>query len=240
MTAALRPGTVYVSWGRVDVLSGTDGPPPRELLSEDELARAERMADAPAKRRFVAGRVLLRTALGRAAGVVPRALRFQYGERGKPFLPAGPSFSLSHSGDRVVVAVAAATPAGGRVGVDVEVVRPVRRMEAVAQRRFAPEEVKWWAGLPSGRKVAAFFQLWTRKEAFAKALGRGLAVSGRAFAVATSDDVAGGGGLVRLDLPGERADRWSVVQLECGPGAAAAVAAEWPAAVVTPRNTPCR
>lgn len=251
MTAMLRSEVVHVSWGRVGALAergcvgalAETGVPlpagmlsPGGMLSKDEEARAERMADGLAKRQFVAGRALLRTTLARATGRDPRTFRLHYGERGKPFLPQGPPFSLSHSGDWVVAAVGAgAGPAGGgRVGVDVEVVRPVRRMEAVVQRRFAPEEAEWWAGLPAGRRRAGFFQLWTRKEAFAKALGDGLAAPWKAFAVAAAD-----GGLGRLDLPGERADQWSVVGLRCGRGVAAAVVADWPASALTLRIHPC-
>lgn len=256
MTAMLRPGVVHVSWGRVGVLSESGVPLPGGTLSpggmllKDEEARVQRMGEGLARRQFVAGRALLRATLARATGRDPMTFHLHYGERGKPFLPQGPPFSLSHSGDWVVAAVGAggagrgaaaelgagaAGPAGGgRLGVDVEVVRPVRRMEAVVRHRFAPEEVEWWARLPAGRRRAGFFQLWTRKEAFAKALGEGLAAPWKAFAVGTAD-----GGLGRLDLPGERADQWSVVGLQCGRGVAAAVAADWPATVLTLRIRPC-
>lgn len=258
VTTSTRSGAVHVTWGRVGAL-GADGRVPCGLAT-DEVARAERTSDPAARRQFVAGRVLLRSALGRATGVAPEALHFRYGKGGKPFLPGGPPFSLSHSGDSVVVAVGTGGPAGGRVGVDVEVVRPVRRMAAVVQRRFAPEESTWWAQAPPDRRVAAFFRVWSRKEAVAKALGGGLAVPGSAFAVATEEGLVGAGPsagsagpgdapsapaipsapalvvgpLARLDLPGERALDWSVGELECGPSTTvvAAVAADWPTAVV--------
>lgn len=258
VTASTGSGAVHVTWGRVGEL-GADARVPCGLAT-DEVARAERTSDPAARRQFVAGRVLLRSALGKATGVAPEALRFRYRKGGKPFLPGGPPFSLSHSGDSVIVAVGTGGPAGGRVGVDVEVVRPVRRMAAVVRRRFAPEESTWWAQAPPARRVAAFFQVWSRKEAVAKALGGGLAVPGAAFAVVTEEGLVGGepaagsagpgdapsapaipsatatglGPLARLDLPGERALDWSVGELECGSGTpvVAAVAADWPAAVV--------
>ena len=240
MTVVLRPGVVHVCWGRVGSQVGPGLPEPEALLSTDEAARAQKMAEGLAKRQFVAGRALLRATLARATGIEPGALCFCYGEHGKPFLPQGPSFSLSHSDDRVVVAVGARGPTeGGRVGVDVEVVRPVRRMEAVVRRRFAPEEAQWWACQPPDKKVAAFFDIWTRKEAVAKALGEGLAAPWRAFAVAVQEDGPAGGGLQRFDLPGEQADQWRVVGLQCSRAVAAAVATDWPATVVTLRNNPC-
>ena len=88
-----------------------------------------------------------------------------YGEFGKPYLPDGPPFSLSHGGDLVVLAVGRQ---GTELGVDVEKnVRPWR--EAVARRLFTQEEQNWLHG-----SSERFFRLWTRKEAVLKCRGSGL------------------------------------------------------------------
>lgn len=89
---------------------------------------------------------------------------FSYGEYGKPFLPGGPPFSLSHGGDLVVLAVG---KEGTELGVDVEKIdRPWR--EAVARRLFTKEEQLWLCG-----SSERFFRLWTRKEAVLKCCGSG-------------------------------------------------------------------
>ncbi len=278
--ATLQPGVVYVlevdSGGEAGAAEGLGrrlavgetrawaGLPVGEArlwagLPDDERARAERMNNAGARRRFVTGRACLRWALARLTQVAARDIRFAYGAHDKPFLPGGPSFSLSHSGERVLIAVAA----GGRVGADVERIRPVRRLEALAARWFAPGERAWLSAVPEGEREAAFFAVWTRKEAFAKALGRGLATpfgaftvdmgaggtaaapgtvvspgtvaSPRTAAAATARrGVARGGGLAELAVPGERASDWTVAGLATAPGTAAAMAADWPGATVQP------
>lgn len=204
--ATLQPGVVYVleaDFGDLGDLGGgaggaeslggrlpadearawavfpDDEAPLWAVLPDDERARAERMNDPGARRRFVTGRACLRSALARLTHVAARDIRFAYGAHGRPFLPGGPSFSLSHSGERVLIAVAAE----GRVGADVERIRPVRRLEALAARWFAPGERVWLSAVPEDEREAAFFAVWTRKEAFAKALGRGVATPFGAFTV---------------------------------------------------------
>lgn len=195
-------------------------------LSDDERDRAERMKDAGTRRRFVTARACLRSALERLTHVAAREIRFDYGRRGKPLLPGGPSFSLSHSGERVLIAVSAR----GRVGVDVERIRPVRRLEALAARWLAPGERAWLAAAGEGGVEAAFFDVWTRKEAFAKALGSGLATPFRSFSVDMAAGEGGSGrcgGLAELTVSGERADAWTVSGLATAPGMVAAMAADW-------------
>jgi 4'-phosphopantetheinyl transferase len=87
-------------------------------------------------------------------------------DRGRPWLE-GVSFSVSHSGELGLIAIA---EPGRRIGVDVEQLRPDRDVRALAERFFHPEEA---AGIGDDR--AAFYRCWTRKEAVVKALGLGLA-----------------------------------------------------------------
>jgi len=233
-SATLRPGVVYVL--EADAGGGAGGAGDLEarawaVLPDDERTRAERMTDPGARRRFVTGRACLRSVLARLAQVAARDLRFGYGARGKPFLPGGPSFSLSHSGERVLIAVTAR----GRVGADVERIRPVRRLESVAARWFAPGERAWLSAAPESEREAAFFAVWARKEAFAKALGHGLATPFRAFSVDMGADRSGSGprgGLATSAVVGERAGAWTVTGLATEPGMVAAVAADWRDATV--------
>jgi 4'-phosphopantetheinyl transferase len=92
-------------------------------------------------------------------------------EHGRPEVEgAGPlSFSLSHSGTVGVIAVAEA-----KVGADVEVVRPRRHLERVAARVMPAGAFERWSALPEPRRIEAFLETWTAKEAFLKLLGVGL------------------------------------------------------------------
>ena len=171
---SLRPDDVHV-WS-VDL----DLPAPevfriRRLLSPDECQRAARFCFERDRRRFVVARGVLRTLLGRYAGVAPERLRFAYGPYGKPIL-AGfwderPRFNLSHSGGLAAIAIAA----GADVGVDVECLRPLPDLERMAERYFSRGENAALRTLAPPDRLEAFFRCWTRKEAYLKALGDGLA-----------------------------------------------------------------
>ena len=124
--------------------------------------------------------LLLGEALRNAGYEAPSAVT--YGENGKPFLADIPlSFSLSHSGEWVVCALA-----DREVGCDVERVRPVRT--AVAGRYFRPEEAATIAAAPTpDERYDRFFRYWTLKESFVKALGSGLRLPLSAFTIILGD-----------------------------------------------------
>jgi 4'-phosphopantetheinyl transferase len=150
------------------------------LLSPAELERAQRMRIDQVRNRFVVGRGLLRTLLGRYVGAPPRELELAYGEFGKPFLiHGGPRFNLSHSGGVALFAFSSSA----EVGVDVEPanrkVEPLR----IAGRFFSPSEVQTLRSLPQASQARAFLTCWTRKEAFIKARGDGLGLALDSFDV---------------------------------------------------------
>ena len=165
---SLPSGVVFVREGRLDV-SPRAVAAARRLLSADERARADRFAYDRHRRRYTVAQGHLRRALGRLTGAPPASLRFQYGRKGKPHLPGGPSFNQSHSGERLMIAVAAS----GRLGIDIEELRPVRRMLGISDKHFAPSEAARMRAAGSGERQSLFFRIWTRKEAFLKALGVG-------------------------------------------------------------------
>lgn len=143
-------------------------------LSAAERHRATRYRRAGDRLRFEAVRGLLRVLLGRYLSVPPGAVAFAHGPEGKPevALPAAGNlrFNVSHSGSSAVVAVTR----GRRVGVDLEVVRPLPDVEELVHHVFSPAEREAWRAFPSDERVRAFLRGWTRKEALLKALGTGL------------------------------------------------------------------
>jgi len=168
---AIGTGEVQVWVARVDEQA------PEEfwrLLSEDELARADRLHSPQVARRFGVGRGILRVILGSYLGQEPGELVFSYGEQGKPFvkdcLRAGLSFNLAHSAGLVVAVVAS----GLEVGADIEQVHPVSELERAAGVFLSPQELERLSRLPPDEKLEAFFSWWTRKEAALKAFGRGM------------------------------------------------------------------
>lgn len=148
------------------------------VLSEDEASRAESMGMEPARRRFVVGRGLLRHLLGERLGVRPRDVAFAYSDSGKPRVTgppraALPEFSLSHSGDVVLIAIA--DPGCAAVGVDVEWTRVSRNIDAVVKRYATERERDAYLALAPDARRPAFFRWWTRKEALIKGEGLTLA-----------------------------------------------------------------
>lgn len=145
-------------------------------LSPDERERAARFRTEPLRQRWERSHVALRGVLGAQLGAGPHTLRFESGAAGKPRLAGGGplEFSLSHSGDVALIAVCA----GAEVGVDVELLHPVRDAGALVARVCSPrEQAEWHARAETADAAADFLRGWTRKEACLKAIGTGLDIS---------------------------------------------------------------
>lgn len=198
-------------------------------LSDDERARAARLVHDAVRNRWLHGHVATRRILARALGVAPARIAFGAGEAGKPFVatPAGTGieFSYSDSGELALVAVAHGVP----VGVDVERMRDQPTLLQVAERMFAREEVAALTALPDASRLDAFYRIWTRKEAYLKAIGAGLTYGLGRFAV-THDAVDAR--LLHLDGEGSAAAGWSLRSLEVPGGHAAALAVPHTAPIV--------
>ncbi len=97
-------------------------------------------------------------------------LSVHFGAHGKPSLPAAPHWHIgvSHSGDYIAV-VLSPKP----IGIDIEHIGSKQYMP-IAQRFFATQEVDYLQSLPIEKQREIFYQLWTLKESYVKALGKGL------------------------------------------------------------------
>jgi 4'-phosphopantetheinyl transferase len=143
-------------------------------LSPDEQERAGRFIRSADRARFVVCRGALRSILGRYAALPASDCRFDYGPRGKPrllnsSLDAALQFNVSHSGDWALIAVTQNRP----IGVDLEQIRPDGDVLGVGQLAFSVAERERLQSLPEAVRVAAFFDLWTCKEAYLKGIGEG-------------------------------------------------------------------
>ncbi|MBK7782588.1 MAG: SUMF1/EgtB/PvdO family nonheme iron enzyme [Ardenticatenia bacterium] len=204
------------------------------LLSADERARAERFRPPGARRRFVVAHGWLRRILGAALDADPVALVFSAGPWGKPTLSgpwaaAGIQFNLSHSHELALLAVTT----GRAVGVDLERLRPIPRATQLAERYFAaPERADLARMAGTAAEATTFFNCWTRKEAFVKAQGQGLAWPLDSFAVSCLPGEA-----ARLTWCREgaaEAARWQLAELAAGDGYVGAVVVEAPADILPP------
>jgi 4'-phosphopantetheinyl transferase len=146
-----------------------------QTLSPDEREKADRFRFPRDRVRYIVARATLRNILSRYLDTPPGRIRFTYGSHGKPALDdgiAGPRlrFNVSHAEDIALYAVARARA----VGIDIEYVRDGHASMDIAERFFSPAEVAALKGLPQHQQSEAFFNCWTRKEAYLKALGEGL------------------------------------------------------------------
>lgn len=193
------------------------------ILSADERQRAERFHFEKDRGEFIAGRALLRTLLGRYLHKEPSRVEFHYGASGKPRLAGKDSslrFNLSHSYGLALYAFSE----GRELGIDVEQIRSNADAEKIAERFFSAQEVAVFRDLPARQREKAFFDCWTRKEAYIKAKGDGLTAPLDGFSVSLSP----GEPAALLDVRDDPAEvsRWSLRELDPGYGYAAAIAVE--------------
>jgi len=188
-------------------------------LSPDELARATRFRTEILMRRHQAAHGALRAILAGYLGIAPGALAIASDAQGKPYLADEPAlaFNLSHSGPLALLAVARARP----IGVDVEQVRALPDAGLVAGRFFAPAEVQAWSRFSGAAQTRAFYACWTRKEAYLKALGSGLARPLDSFVVSVDPDAPAR--LLSDAQDAQAAERWCLAALDPGPDAIGAV-----------------
>jgi len=218
----VAPPDLQIAPGEVHVWAAGLALPPRQLaelevvLDEAERGRAGRFVQPVHRDRFIAAHGYLRRLLGRSLQMEPREIQFIAGAQGKPAIAGGLEFNLAHSGDIALIALAR----DRAVGVDVEQVRAMPDAEGISGRFFSTGEQAALAALPVAVRQAAFFNIWTRKEAFIKAIGLGLSFPLDAFTVSL------GAGDDDCLLSAAAAAHWRVQAFSAPPGYAAAVAAD--------------
>ena len=162
-------------------------------LSQEEKSRANRFRFADDRRRFIVSRGALRHILACQLHQPPGQVSFCYSEYGKPFIEALPDaqrnsrrqpggdfhFNLTHSGEVALCAL------GYRrnVGIDIESIRPLKRLENLMDRCLSEQEKAPVLAQSADGQSRAFLQTWTCKEAYLKAIGLGLTQSMRTVEV---------------------------------------------------------
>lgn len=103
-----------------------------------------------------------------------KKFQIERGEFGKPFLPDFKQwqFNASHSHKKLLIAVSFEMP----IGIDVEQIKLRKSFDDLVKKCFSTAEQTYWFGLPEDEKMGIFYDFWTRKEAFVKGIGRGIAI----------------------------------------------------------------
>jgi 4'-phosphopantetheinyl transferase len=195
----------------------------RAWLTAEERERASRYRFEADRRRFAWTRGVLRALLASYVGCTPARIHFAVGPKGKLYLDPphdGLRFNVSHSHEWALIALAR----NREVGVDVEHHRPLQHdLFEIATRFFAPVEVQTLLALDPDDRQAAFFRIWSRKEAYIKATGQGVSAGLDTFDVSIGTEPA-----VTLhvyDRP-EEETRWMMRSLDVGSDYGAAIAVE--------------
>ncbi len=200
----------------------------RDLLTDEERARADRLIIPSKRDQFIAGRASLRTMLARYLGCGPKDLSFEYGEHGKPFLAGVPelAFNLSHSHELGILVVDP-DPSGGLIGIDIEWHKPERALVEIAKRFFSQYERALLGGAEAAAVDGLFYRAWAQKEAYLKAWGTGLSFPSTGFTIEMDPDRPPR--VVETTMPGdEDPARWCVEDLEVAEGYATALCYEGP------------
>ena len=194
-------------------------------LIEDEWIRAKKFYFKRDRQRFIVCRAALRMILGRYLHIEPNRVQFSYGPHGKPYLAETVSdgtlqFNIGHSNDIALYAFTRSR----EIGVDIEYLQTLLDADQIAARFFSARENAALQALSTSQKQQAFFNCWTRKEAYIKAIGKGLSQPLDQFEVS----LAPGAPASLLSVRGapEEASRWSLKALTPASGYAAALAVE--------------
>ena len=225
------PAADEVHVWRIDLAAGAGSPAAATLLSSDERERAARLLCEHKRTRFIAGRSALRRLLGQYLDKAPQTLVFRYGPHGKPALVTGASetiltFNFSHSEDLALLAVAT----GREVGIDIEYRHRDISVAPFARHILSENEAAALQRLPEEQHQQALLAAWTRKEAYVKALGEGLARSLKSFSAGIAVDEPA---VRRLEDANGEPHTWTFTPLAVHPDYLACVAA--PGSDWTPR-----
>jgi 4'-phosphopantetheinyl transferase len=196
-----------------------------EHLSNNERSRANAFVHARDRKRFLVSHGILRVLLGSYLGVAPGELQFSQGPYKKPCLDgyyatSGLQFNLSHSQEYALLAFTRQR----QVGVDIEYIHPLPDMKQITANTFSPLENRELEKLSPEQRLSAFYNFWTRKEAFVKALGKGLFYPLNQFSVSISSEEQNCH--LNIDNDPAEAARWAIMGLNIAKEYAAALAVE--------------
>jgi len=176
------PETISLSSSHVDIwLCALDLPENEvaayyEILSVKEQHRANQFIVPQKRNQFIISRGMLRHKLAQMLEDKPNKLSFTYNTHGKPCLLQKNthqkiSFNISHSHNLALIAITL----DHEIGVDIEKINHKTDHSALVKRFFSSAEAEQFKTFSKDSQPRAFFAGWTRKEAFIKGVGKGVA-----------------------------------------------------------------
>jgi len=177
-----------------------------EMLNEGEREKAMTFLRPELQQKYIKTRGILRKVLSSYLNIEPQQIQIKVGQYGKPYLDEYPfHFNLSHSKNKFVIAVSNCS----EVGVDIEEARKRTNLAGLVDKCFSQQEQLFWHSLSEQQKIPVFYCFWVRKEAFVKAVGRGIAL-GLDQCVVNPDNV---NAFVSLPKCYNNASDWTIVDV---------------------------
>lgn len=161
-----------------------------EYLSHDEKERANRLKIEIKRKQFIVSRSVLKLLMASCLSKNHDEIIIYYGKHDKPFIKdrinnEAIEFNISHSENRILIALTL----DNSVGVDIEKVNKKVDHESLSKRFFSQQEYEYLNNPKLNNKIDAFYNIWSRKEAFIKAIGEGIAFGLDTFSVSSNTEL---------------------------------------------------
>jgi len=183
-----------------------------QYLSEDERIRSEKLKIEEKKKQFIISRSVLRLLLSSAVGKPYQDIEFFYGGHGKPSINESINtklieFNISHSGNYALIAITLSN----KIGVDIEEINIDLDHQSLSKRFFSKQEYDELQRIDESQQCDAFYSIWSKKESFIKATGKGVAFGLDQFSVSLDEGHEAG---VDVKTPVQLEDAWFTYELQ--------------------------
>lgn len=192
----------------------------KTLLSEKEITRVERRKIQEKQEELILSRGILRIIIGSYLDQEPADLKINSTPDGKPYLENSKlEFNLSHSGNIWICALCQSK----QVGIDIQERYPITSIKTIIKNYFSVDEKNYLDSLPAGQYKDNFFSLWTAKEAYLKAIGKGFQESPTKISILP--DASSGNYILDQAQSQQKSGEWTIsaIDLEWDYSAAFAV-----------------
>jgi len=148
------------------------------LISKDKYVKIKKLKCKEDVQRSLIAEILIRYIIFKRYKISNNEISFVFNEYGKPFLNNINNFyfNISHSGEWIVCAIDS-----NYIGIDIEFIKPIDF--EIAQRYFSEKEYSYFLAKKDSDKLNYFYDLWTLKESFIKAVGKGLSIPLNSFSI---------------------------------------------------------
>ncbi|KAF3982046.1 MAG: 4'-phosphopantetheinyl transferase superfamily protein [Methylococcales symbiont of Hymedesmia sp. n. MRB-2018] len=177
-------------------------------LNTQEREKADTFTQQLLQKKFIKTRARLKRILAVYLQIDPQTLVLEHTEYGKPYIKQDCDiyFNLSHKENKFVIAVSNID----ELGIDIELCKDRKNMSGIVKKCFSEIESNFWSSLAVGQQTYMFYWFWVRKEAFVKAVGRGIALGLNQCVVDSNKQ----SGFISIPLAYGQPEDWSIIDVK--------------------------